>query len=159
MASCSRRSRTGSSNTLHQSLYAIGGIALTWVAVVLDSLNCDGTGATGGWYLGPRAQADSDITRASPIAKALDRVVGISSLLRSAALCRLHRHDHSIDQIVGRIGDQRVRLAVPAQDSDVVPEIAAECDVSKLSVMLAVHDADLWTLGLEENGVARKHER
>src|ERR1700730_17007368 len=77
MASCSRRSRTGSSNTRHQSLYAIGGIALTWVVAVPDSLNCDGTGATGGWYLGPSAQADSDITRASPMAKALDCVVVI----------------------------------------------------------------------------------
>src|SRR5712664_476629 len=81
------------------------------------------------------------------------------SLLLSAGLCGLYRHRHAIDEIVGRIRDHRVGLCDAAEDFDRVSEIAPERDHSQLDPILAVHDAHLRPLGLEENGVAREHER
>src|ERR1700687_1484063 len=72
-ASFSSRSSSGSLNTRHQSLYAIGVVALAWVVGAADSLNCVGTGADGRWYFGPTAQLESDIPMTSAIAAARDR--------------------------------------------------------------------------------------
>src|ERR1700730_97628 len=74
-ASFSSRSSSGSLNTRHQSLYAIGVVALTWVVGAANSLNCVGTGADGRWYFGPTAQPESATVMKRPIPTALDRVV------------------------------------------------------------------------------------
>src|SRR5216684_3152329 len=80
-------------------------------------------------------------------------------LLLLLALRVLHGYGHPIDKIVGRIGDHRVRLAYSAEDFDPVSEIAAQSDLAEFDVILAVHHAHLRPLGLEENGVSRKHKR
>src|SRR6266850_3752149 len=65
------------------------------------------------------------------------------SLLLSAGRCGLHRHGHSVDEIVGRIRDDRVRLGDAAEYFDRVSEVAPQRDLSELDTILAVHHADL----------------
>src|SRR5882672_6558250 len=81
------------------------------------------------------------------------------SFLLSAGLRGLHRNRHSVDQIVGRIGDDRIRLADAAQNLDRVSEVAPQRDLSEIDPVLAVHHAHLRPLGLEEDRVAGEHER
>src|SRR6202011_6376511 len=83
----------------------------------------------------------------------------VHPLLAAGSGCALYCYRHSIDKIIRRIGNYRIRLAYSAQDFDPISEIAAQRHLPEFDMGLAVHYAHLGPLGLEENGVSWEHPR